>query len=253
MRRKLIRFASITILLSIFLTVSSLWAKDLRIGYFGGTFDPITRGHKSLVTRAILAAQLDIVYVFPSITNSIKQNVTPYDARKHMVELAFHDMPAVKVPDEEMEHAFNVGRATEVLRLLFKRTPQAKIFRISGDDVISRNLNTELITDAKLNNVGFIIGERAGENQKIAEDLKQFDFSGRKVIILPASTDEGISSSQARKLVHTDVPLQNIPLEPSVLAYIHHQKLYPQITEATYAGKSKLCIAQLASTIGHAP
>lgn len=253
MRRKLIKLASIAIILSIFLSATSLWAKDLRIGYFGGTFDPITRGHKSLVMRAISAAQLDIVYVFPSVTNSIKQNVTPYEARKHMVELAFHDMPVVKVPDQEMEHAFNEGRATSVLRLLFKRTPQAKIFRISGDDVISRNLNAELVADTKLNNVGFIIGERAGENQKIAEDLKQFDFSGREVIILPASTDEGISSSQARKLVYTDIPLQNIPLEPSVLAFIQRKKLYSQLSHIPNVAISEPCIAKLAPNGGHSP
>ncbi len=232
-RRALVRFQYLVML--ILLTVVELVsAAPVRIGYYGGTFDPPTLGHRDLVVRAIQEASLDFVVVMPSITNSHKPNATPFPLRLEMVRLNFLDLPQVIVADSEMEIAFTQDRANGVMRLIQQRFPENQLFRITGDDVVSRNFSTEMIQDSAFQDVGLIIGERSGRNQSIAEDRSSFDFTGREVIILPVTTDQGISSSLVKELIRANAPEAEIPLHPRVLNFIRDHGLYelPQSCEA---------------------
>lgn len=224
------RIVSQTIFILLTLCGQFATAQVLRIGYYGGTFDPVTMGHRQLAERAIEAANLDIMYVMPSLTNAKKPNAMAYEIRKKMVELGFKNIPQIRVADAELERAFASDRATGALRVLIHRHPGARILSLTGDDVISRNFTEFLKTDPTFKDIGFIIGQRAGSNVQIAEDMKQFDFGQREVIVLSIESDKGISSSLVRaKLNDTGQAarrlLQRI-LAPEVYEFIQSHQLY---------------------------
>ncbi len=218
--------------MSLFLAPAHLFAAEsnLRIGYYGGTFDPVTLGHRDLVERAMKEAHLDLMYVMPSVTNSHKPNATPYPLRKQMLALGFADMPDVRIGDANMEKAFQEDRATGVLKVLMGRYPSAKFFRITGDDVISRNYTPYMESDPAFNNIGLVIGKRAGPNEAKSEDIRSFNFGKREVIVLDEAQDKGISSTEVRGLIQSGRPQSEVPLNPRVYEFIkaHHLFVVPR-------------------------
>lgn len=65
-----------------------------RIAVFPGSFDPITRGHESIVRRA---AQLFDEVIVAIGHNSTKQSMFPLEKRKDWVDRTFQDVPKVRV------------------------------------------------------------------------------------------------------------------------------------------------------------
>jgi nicotinate-nucleotide adenylyltransferase len=62
----------------------------MRIGIFGGTFDPVHLGHLIVAEQAREQARLDQVWFVPSARPPHKQEmpITPFDRRVEMLELA---------------------------------------------------------------------------------------------------------------------------------------------------------------------
>ncbi len=60
----------------------------MRIGLFGGTFDPIHNGHLAVAHDALRRFQLDRVYLIPAGTPPHKHRAAPFAERLAMVALA---------------------------------------------------------------------------------------------------------------------------------------------------------------------
>lgn len=56
----------------------------MKIGIFGGTFDPFTLAHREIVKQALAQGLVDFVYICPTIVTWHRQNYTPWldDAHK---------------------------------------------------------------------------------------------------------------------------------------------------------------------------
>ena len=65
-----------------------------KIAVFPGSFDPITKGHESVIKRAL--PLFDILYIAIGL-NSEKKDFFPLEARKKWVELVFNDYQNIKV------------------------------------------------------------------------------------------------------------------------------------------------------------
>ncbi len=65
-----------------------------RIALFPGSFDPITKGHESIVLRAL--SLFDRIYVAIGI-NEQKKSFFPLKTRQHWIENVFSDYPQVEV------------------------------------------------------------------------------------------------------------------------------------------------------------
>lgn len=66
----------------------------MKKAIFPGSFDPITLGHEEIVRRA--STLFDEIIVAIGI-NSAKKTTFTADQRKEMIELAFQDLPGVRV------------------------------------------------------------------------------------------------------------------------------------------------------------
>ena len=106
-----------------------------RIALFGGTFDPIHRGHLEIATRAREAMSLDEVRFLPCHISPHKAGVTSAapDDRLEMVRLATRGLPWAMVDDFDLRTpapSYSYLTAEKVAL----RFPGARLFWIMGAD-----------------------------------------------------------------------------------------------------------------------
>jgi nicotinate-nucleotide adenylyltransferase len=107
----------------------------MRIGVFGGTFDPVHLGHLILAEQCRSQAPLDEVWFLPSAHPPHKPGagVTRFDQRCDMVELAVAGHPSFRV--ERLEKELKAPSYTaETLTELRRRHPGHEFFLLMGSD-----------------------------------------------------------------------------------------------------------------------
>lgn len=105
----------------------------MRIGIFGGTFDPVHLGHTSLAKKAVYELSLDILYVIPNGKAPHKENQAAKEQRFSMVEIAFSDMEKVIVSDYELKKE-TPSYTWETLQYFQGQHPDGELFFIMGMD-----------------------------------------------------------------------------------------------------------------------
>src|SRR5438477_4410996 len=77
----------------------------VRLGVFGGTFDPVHNGHLAAAVNARRAMALDRVLVVPARAPWQKHDreLAPADARLAMLEAAMDDVEGVEVSRLELD------------------------------------------------------------------------------------------------------------------------------------------------------
>lgn len=105
-----------------------------RIGLFGGAFDPPHLAHRALAEAAIEQLQLDALHLLPTGGAWHKaRGLTAAVHRLAMTRLAFEDLPAAVIDDQELQRA---GPSYTVDSLAALRTshPGAVLFVVMGAD-----------------------------------------------------------------------------------------------------------------------
>ena len=76
----------------------------MRIGLFGGTFDPVHRGHIWAASEVIKRFNLDQIFLIPAAVPPHKSPgaVANADDRLKMIQLAIADLSGIKVSDVEL-------------------------------------------------------------------------------------------------------------------------------------------------------
>jgi nicotinate-nucleotide adenylyltransferase len=107
----------------------------MRIGIFGGTFDPIHMGHLILAEQCRDQAGLDQVWFLPAAHPPFKTGpgVTRFEQRCDMIELAVAGHPAFRVERVEKELP-PPSYTAETLAELHRRHPGNEFFFLMGSD-----------------------------------------------------------------------------------------------------------------------
>jgi len=110
----------------------------VRIGIFGGTFDPIHYGHLLLAECCREQCKLDEVWFVPTATPPHKRNRTLSDAkhRVEMLRLATGGHDAFRVSLVEVERG-GVSYTADTLRQLHTQNPEAEFFLLLGADSLA--------------------------------------------------------------------------------------------------------------------
>ena len=111
----------------------------MRIGVFGGTFDPPHVGHLILAADAYDALRLDRLIFVPARAQPLKVE-TPAIAsgkdRLEMVKIAVANDPRYEVDDTEIARE-GLSFTVDTLESLAKRYPGAQLFLLLGEDAFS--------------------------------------------------------------------------------------------------------------------
>jgi nicotinate-nucleotide adenylyltransferase len=107
----------------------------MRIGIFGGTFDPVHMGHLILAEQCRDQALLDQVWFMPSAHPPHKSDkpITRFEQRCEMIELAIAGHPAFRVERIEKELP-PPSYTAETLAELRRRHPDDEFFLLMGSD-----------------------------------------------------------------------------------------------------------------------
>lgn len=105
----------------------------MKIGVFGGTFDPVHQGHIALVETAMKELSLDMLYVMPNGNPPHKDRETDKLNRLEMVKIAFANIRGVQVSDYEIQKEENCY-TYETLSYLKEQHPEDELYFLMGMD-----------------------------------------------------------------------------------------------------------------------
>lgn len=110
----------------------------MRIGIFGGTFDPVHTGHLILAEQCRDQARLDQVRFLPSFHPPHKStaSLTRFEHRCDMLELAIAGHPAFRVDRIEKDLP-PPSYTAETLAEIHRREPGQEWFLLTGSDQLS--------------------------------------------------------------------------------------------------------------------
>ena len=106
----------------------------MRIGVFGGAFDPPHNAHVALAKTALTELELDALHVIP--TGQAWHKTRTLSAAEHrlaMTRLAFADVPRVVVDDREIKRA-GPTFTIDTLQALQAENPDAQLYLMMGAD-----------------------------------------------------------------------------------------------------------------------
>ena len=110
----------------------------MRLGLFGGTFNPIHLGHLILAECAREQLRLDQVWFIPTATPPHKSSRGLLDGRTRLalIRLAVRGHPAFQARDLELRLS-GVSYTLRTVRWIAQRYPNAKLFFLMGSDMLA--------------------------------------------------------------------------------------------------------------------
>lgn len=213
----------------------------MKIGLFGGTFDPIHWGHLRSAEEVAETYQLDRVYFIPASIPPFKraQTSTPPADRLQMVRLAVARNPRFRASTVEISRP-GVSYSIDTVRYFAARKrPEDELYFIIGLDAFREIAKWKDFTEIFLL-CNFIVTSRPGSKESdplkgtgvAVKKLFCYDFRGRNYrhrsgtrIFFIELTDIAISASEIRALVRRGKSIRY--LVPSVVEkYIKQRHLY---------------------------
>ncbi|MBO7683968.1 MAG: adenylyltransferase/cytidyltransferase family protein [Kiritimatiellae bacterium] len=116
----------------------------MKIGIYGGSFDPVHYGHVNVARTAVADLGLDRLVVVPAAVSPFKTDAGPGNGpwdRLEMVKAAFADVPNAVVDMREVERG-GVSYAIDTVRSIVAETPGGaganEFLFIVGEDSLDR-------------------------------------------------------------------------------------------------------------------
>lgn len=109
----------------------------IRLGLFGGTFDPVHYGHLRTADAARQELELERMLMIPNPLppHKLREPLTPYPHRKEMLRLALAEFPGLELANYE-EEALGPAYTTDTVRRVIAALPSGphKLWLIVGMD-----------------------------------------------------------------------------------------------------------------------
>ena len=198
----------------------------MRIGYFGGTFDPPHRGHLALARAAADAFALDRVLFAPTGRQPLKCDTPQADFadRLAMTRLLCLNEPRFEVVDVDAPHPDGSPNYTvDVLEAIREREPGATLFSLVGADSFL-DFRRWRAPERLLALSEWIVVSRPDFHLKGLDTLQLTPEQTARVHPLLTLEDDTSSTEIRRRLQFGVTPADR--LSPEVLLYIARLHLY---------------------------
>lgn len=220
----------------------------MKVGIFGGSFDPIHEGHVNLAKYVLEHTDLDEVWLMVSPLNPLKPQgyVATNEQRLKMARLAVEGIPGIRVSDFEF-HLPIPSYTYNTLTELKKSYPNIDFRLIIGGDNWA-NFDHWRNPEEIISEFGVIVYPRPGESLSDTRHSSRFAHNSSDILILDDAPQMPVSSTQIRNYFHRD-PTLNVfnsghqilkdnssvinhhssltgTLNPNVLNYISSYHLY---------------------------
>ena len=189
----------------------------MKIGLYGGSFDPVHLGHLLVAQAAREELALDRVFFILTAQSPFKPGAQPAPAaeRLRLLRLALAGEVAAEVDDREIRRG-GVSYSIDTVREYRKDFPGAELFYLIGADLAGQlSLWRDAAELAGL--IEFVVIPRPGES---APQLAA-PFRGRALRGFPL----GVSSSEIRARCRAGLPVTHLT-PPAVAEAIKNNRLY---------------------------
>jgi nicotinate-nucleotide adenylyltransferase len=220
----------------------------MRSGLFGGTFNPIHRGHLWAASEVIKRFNLDQIFLIPAALPPHKTSgpVAKADDRLKMINLAISDLSGLTVSDVELNRPGPSYTIDTIRHFKHTLAQEARIYLIMGLDAFLE-IHTWKSHQDLLEQIAFIVMARPAEDYsdarqgwRILETYlrstlsadNQFDaehacyiLKGKQPIFICDIKALDISSTKIREKVKRKQCIENF-VTPEVADYIRLKGLY---------------------------
>jgi nicotinate-nucleotide adenylyltransferase len=183
----------------------------MRIGIYGGTFDPVHHGHLVLARQALEEFKLDRLVFVPAAESPFKihNHTAPAPDRLAMLQSAIRGEDRFDVDPLEIERG-GVSYSIDTVKMFRSRDPEAELFFLVGEDNAYRLTEWHRFEELK-KMVGFVVLSRSEDFQS-----PEYPVVQRRI---------EISSTEIRNRVANGESITYLVPE-SVKRYIEQHQLY---------------------------
>ena len=189
----------------------------MKIGLFGGSFDPVHLGHLLVAQAAREELGLDRLFFIPAAQSPFKPNSKPTSGahRLRLLHLALAGKTWCEIDEQELRRG-GVSYTIDTLRDYAKRFPKARLSYLIGADNVAKLPSWRDAAElARL--AEFIVVPRPGQT----ETPFPKPFHGRALKGFPL----GVSSSQIRFRIKAGQPIDHL-VPGTVAEAIRSSSLY---------------------------
>ena len=200
----------------------------MRIGIFGGSFDPIHSEHISLARQAVADLSLDRLFVMPAANPPHKpwKTLTADEDRLAMSRLAFENDERILVSDYELSQG-GVSYTYLTVEHFRAEYPTAELFFLMGTDML-RNFPLWKNPERILENCTLAVCARAEESGWAQAELIAFRSRYGKDFAVLSYEGKDVSSTQIRVLTGAGIDLTEYTAK-KVSDYIREKGLYKAV------------------------
>ncbi len=191
----------------------------MRIGIFGGTFDPIHHGHLIMASCAYERLKLDKVYFMPAGNQPLKEGESPFNQRLEMIKLSIENDSRMSYTDiedsSEPSYTYNT-----IMKL--NSICDDELFFIMGADSFE-SIERWYKYEELLKEIKIIVVDRLGSSNLFNLQEKYKDIA-KEINILKGPIIE-ISSTEIRNKVKKGQGIRYLVPE-RIIQYIDYENLY---------------------------
>jgi nicotinate-nucleotide adenylyltransferase len=198
----------------------------MRIGVFGGAFDPVHYGHLILAEQSREQARLDEVRFVPAARHPFKADTTAaaFDRRAEMLRLAMAGHAAFRVDEIEKDRP-GPSYTADTLDEFHRRQPADELFLLVGSDTLGE-LPTWHAPERIVRAASLVVMARPGHTVPTAAELH--DAIGEEVRVQTVEVPLiDLSSRDIRRRVGQGRSIRYM-LPRAVEVYIGEKGLYRQ-------------------------
>ena len=197
----------------------------MRIGVFGGTFDPPHMGHLILADEARFQLEIDLLLwvLTPAPPHKLNLPISPVAQRLKLVKTTINNNPNFTLSTIELDRP-GPHYVIDTIRLLREKYIDDEIFYLMGGDSLRNLPNWNEPIDFIWTVDGLGVMRRPGDLINLDELEEKIPGISARVTFIDAPLLE-ISSSQIRERISTGRPFQ-FYLLPDVYQLILKKKYY---------------------------
>ena len=188
-----------------------------KIGIFGGSFNPVHKGHIIIAERFIKAFDLDLLYVIPNYISPFKKELeVSGDDRAEMLRIAFSGNQKIVIGDMELKRG-GTSYTCDTIAEIKAIHEKSDLFLLIGDDHAKSFLrwkNFQFI----LENATLVIATREGKD--VTDGVKDIEETANVKVELLENQPFECSSTDFRTRPNAD------SLPDGVFEYIKKRGLY---------------------------
>ena len=220
----------------------------MRAGLFGGTFNPIHKGHLMVTERVIQQFSLDRLYIIPCRVppHKFPEYLAPTAQRVRMIQLALPTDARYRLSEIEIQRSGLSYTIDTVDHFSTRIISGSALFLIMGMDafleihtwksqrrlletvqpvVVSRCVDGRMQTSDDVSRLGDYIRSRLSGDYDYLEAQTCWQQAGGNCIHLLPTTPVDISSSQIRQRIRAGKAITDL-VPAAVNAYIEQKELY---------------------------